>query len=220
MHITIWRYVKTCRSCQVNKWHSQKDGHLPPKLVVTTPWKVLCEDLIGPYTLKGKDGLSIDFMCLTMINPATSWLEIVELPTVAQEMTVPPTGKGKQVTFDKNIKVAEPYFDKSSAQNSNLVYKTWFSRYPCCQYIIYDNRSKFKLHFQSLCDTCGIKCKPTSVKNPQENAILEHIHAVRCPQKHVTHIRTWNGQDGETQWHRRLLIRCHMGRSLYLPYSA
>jgi hypothetical protein len=72
-------------------------------------------------------------MCLTMINPATSWLEIVELPTVAQETTVPPTGKGKTVTFDKkNIKVAEPYFDKSSAQISNLVYKTWFSRYPRC----------------------------------------------------------------------------------------
>ncbi len=62
--------------------------HLPPKLVITTPWKALCVDLIGPYTLKGKDGSSIDFMCLTMINPGTSWFEIVEPPTVAQEMTV------------------------------------------------------------------------------------------------------------------------------------
>ncbi len=78
----------------------------------------------------------------------------------------------------KNIKVAEPYFDKSSAQISNLEYKTWFSRYPCCRYIIYNNGSKFKLHFQSLCDTYGIKHKPTSVKNPQANAILERIHAV------------------------------------------
>ncbi len=39
--------------------------------------------------------------------------------------------------------------------------------------------AKFKLHFQSLCDTYGIKrTKPTSVKNPQANAILERIHAV------------------------------------------
>jgi hypothetical protein len=59
-------------------------------------------------------------MCLTMINPATSWFEIVELPTVTQETTVPSTGKGTKVTFDKNTKVAEPYFDKSSAQISNL----------------------------------------------------------------------------------------------------
>jgi hypothetical protein len=89
-----------------------------------TPWKALCVDLIGPYTLKGKDGSSIDFMYLTMIHPATSWCKIVELSTVAQETTVPPVGRGKKVTFAKNTKVAEPYFDKSSAQISNLVYKT------------------------------------------------------------------------------------------------
>ncbi len=72
MHTTIWRYVKTCQSCQVNKRHSQKYGHLPPKLVITAPCKMLCVDLIGPYTLKGKEGLSIDFVCLTMIDSATS----------------------------------------------------------------------------------------------------------------------------------------------------
>ncbi len=113
-----------------------------------------------------------------MIDPATSWFEIVELPTVAQETTAPLASKGKTITFDKNTKVAEPYLDKSSAQISNLVYKTWFSRYPCCQYIIYDNGSEFKLHFQSLCNTYGIKSKLPSVKNPQANAMLEHIHAV------------------------------------------
>ncbi len=96
MRTTIRSYVKSCRSCQINKWHSQKYGHLPPKLVITTPWKVLYVDLIGPYTLKGKDGSSIEFMCLTMINPATSWFKIVELPTVAQEMTVPLMGKDKR----------------------------------------------------------------------------------------------------------------------------
>ncbi len=132
MHTTIQRYTKTCRSCQVNKRHSQKYGHLPPKLVITTPWKAFCVDLIGPYTLKGKDGLSIDFMCLTMINPTTSWFKLVELPTVAQETTLPPMGNGKKVTFSKNTKVAEPYFDNFSAQISNLVYKTWFSKYPHC----------------------------------------------------------------------------------------
>ncbi len=89
-----------------------------------TLYKALCVDLIGPYTRKGKDGSSIDFMCLTMINPTTSWFEIVEQPTVAQETTVSPVGKGKKVAFGKNTKVAEPYFDKSSAQISNLVYKT------------------------------------------------------------------------------------------------
>ncbi len=58
------------------------------------------------------------------------------------------------------------------------MYKTWLSRYPPCIYIIYNNWSEFKFHFRSLCDTYGIKHKPTSVKNPQANAILERIHAV------------------------------------------
>ncbi len=86
-------------------------------------------------------------MCLTMIDPATSWFKIVELPNVAQDTTVPPAVKGKKVTFAKNTKIAEPYFDKNSAQISNLVFKTWFCRHPHCGYIIYDNRSDFKLHF-------------------------------------------------------------------------
>ncbi len=90
-------------------------------MVTKTPWKALCADFIGPYTLKGQDGSSIDFMCLTMINPATNWLEIVELPTVNLVMTDPPVGNGKKVTSSKNSTVAEPYFDKSSAQISNLV---------------------------------------------------------------------------------------------------
>jgi hypothetical protein len=97
MRTTIRKYIKSCRSCQVNKRHSQKYRQLPPKLVITTPWKALCVALIGPYTLKGKDGSSIDFMCLTMIDPQTGWFEMVELPTVAQETTVPPAGKGKNL---------------------------------------------------------------------------------------------------------------------------
>jgi hypothetical protein len=47
-------------------------------------------------TLKGKDGSSINFMCLTMINPANSWFEIVELPTV--RVMVPKVGEGKKAT--------------------------------------------------------------------------------------------------------------------------
>ncbi len=65
-----------------------------------------------------------------------------------------------------------------SAMISTLVDKTWFSRYSHCQHIIYDNGSEFKLHFEALCDSYGIKRKPTSVKTPQANAILERVHQV------------------------------------------
>jgi transposase InsO family protein len=43
---------------------------------------------------------------------------------------------------------------------------------------VYDNGSKFKLHFEALCEKYGIKHKPISVKNPQANAILERVHQV------------------------------------------
>jgi hypothetical protein len=120
MRTTIWRYVKYCRSCQVNKRQSLRYGHVPPKLVITAPWRALCVEIVGPYTLKGKDGSSIDFMCLSMINPATSWFEMVELATV--RVMVPKAGTGKKTTCLDYTNDAE-IFDKTSAQISNLVYK-------------------------------------------------------------------------------------------------
>jgi hypothetical protein len=68
-----------------------------------------------------------------MIDPATSWVEIVELPTVTK-LTVPNMGKGKKVTCNNYTEKSETTFDKSSVQISNLVHKTWFSRYPRCRY--------------------------------------------------------------------------------------
>jgi hypothetical protein len=94
-------------------------GHLPPKLVITTPWKTLCVDLIGFYTLKGQDGSCIDFMCLTMINPATSWFEILELPTVNLDTTVPPTGKGKKVTSLRSKRSRKEWARAYSAELSH-----------------------------------------------------------------------------------------------------
>ncbi len=84
MRTTIWSLTKSCKPCQINKRQSQKYGHLPPKTVYTNPWECLCVDLIGPYTLKVKDNSQIDFMALPMIDPASSWFEIAELPVVEQ----------------------------------------------------------------------------------------------------------------------------------------
>jgi hypothetical protein len=81
-------------------------------------------------------------MCLTMIDPATSWFEIVELLKLQRETS------GSKVT-NKNTKEAGLIIDKSSAQISNLVYKTLFSRYPRCHYLIYDNRSKVQTSLPS-----------------------------------------------------------------------
>ena len=184
MRRSVRAHVKKCHKCQVNKRRKHKYGKLPTKLVVTKPWDTLCVDLIGPYTLKGKDGTIIDFMCVTMIDPATSWFEIVELPvSQLEELDAPTVGKkgkkkGKKSTHDKDNKPKEAYFDKSSATVGSLVNQCWFCRYPRCRAIIYDNGSEFKLHFETLCDTYGLKRKPTSIKNPQANSILERMHQV------------------------------------------
>ena len=112
MRNTVRSYVKKCHSCQTNKWQKLKYGKLPTKIAVTTPWEALCVNLVGPYTLKGKNGTQIDFMCLTMIDPASSWFEIVELP-VLETLNNPPVVSKKGTKAHKQPK--EAYFDKSSA---------------------------------------------------------------------------------------------------------
>jgi hypothetical protein len=77
MSTSIRSLTKSCRACQVNKKRKLKYGHLPPKTIITVPWRALCVDFIGSYTLKGKDGTIIDFMALTMIDLVTSWFKIV-----------------------------------------------------------------------------------------------------------------------------------------------
>ncbi len=125
MRTTIRSYVKKCRTCQINKRRKLKYGKLPAKLVVMTPWGALCVDLIGPYTLKGKDGSQIDFMCLTMIDPASSWFEMVELPVMEFITPIASSKKGTK-THKTNITKGD-YFDKTSTMISHLINKTWFS---------------------------------------------------------------------------------------------
>ena len=108
----------------------------------------------------------MDFMCLTMIDPATGWFEIVELSNT------------DVLYVRKGEEVVEVIIDKSSKCIARLFNKTWLSRYPKAQSIIYDNGSEFKLYFEQLCESYSLKRKPTTVKNPQANAILERMHTV------------------------------------------
>ena len=55
-------------------------GHVLPKIAQVIPWNHVCVDLVGPYIIKTKDKTIKDFMCLTMLDPVTSWFEILELP--------------------------------------------------------------------------------------------------------------------------------------------
>jgi hypothetical protein len=109
-------------------------------------------------------------MALTMIDPASSWFKIVELPIV--------TRLRRQTVNGKELLTAKEIFDKILDCIAKLVNKTWLFRYPQCCYLIHNNRSDFKLNFEYLCKSYGTKRKPTMVKNPQANAILERVHQV------------------------------------------
>eukprot|EP00978_Attheya_sp_CCMP212_P045378 scaffold343876_cov75-Attheya_sp.AAC.1 len=143
--------VRKCDVCQRPKKQKKKYGHLPPKEAETQPWKVLCVDLIGPYTTvrrKGKPPLILQ--ALTMIDPATSWFEICR------------------------------YNKKRLDIVADLLERSWLCRYPWPEEIIYDNGGEFiGAEFQQLVeDEYHIKCKPITVANPQANAVLERVHQV------------------------------------------
>jgi hypothetical protein len=70
-------------------------------------------------------------MCITMIDPATSWFEFVELLISQPSELDIPMGTMGHTGKDTHIQQKQPHFDKSSATVSTLVNKTWFSRYPC-----------------------------------------------------------------------------------------
>jgi len=175
MRSTIRSKTKSCKTCQLNKKRTRKYGHLPSKIVISTPWEALCVDLVGPYTLKGKDCSSIDFMAFTMIDLASSWFKIVELPTIYRLITKKENGKERTIE--------EEIFEKSSDRIAWLVTKIWLCRYPRCCYLIYNNGSEFKLHFETLCNSYGKKRKPTTIKNPQANAICERVHHIRSSER-------------------------------------
>ena len=61
---------------QTNKRCKLKYGTL---IVITAPWEAMCINLIGPYTLKGKDGTEIDFMCLTMDPVVDYWIKMIQM---------------------------------------------------------------------------------------------------------------------------------------------
>ncbi len=122
MGTSIRSITKSYKSCQVNKKRRLQYGHLLPKDVITIPWKVLCVDCIGPFTLKGKDCTVIDFLALRMINPATSWFKIVELPLVRKIKII--------LVNSKESSVVEEIFNKSSDCIAQLVNRAWLNRCP------------------------------------------------------------------------------------------
>ena len=165
----ITTYSNRCDTCQRHKKRKRKYGKLPPKNVGDLiPWQTVHVDLIGPYSITAEqlqpDGsyktTTLELTCMTMIDPATGWFEIVQVPNYNSE------------------KDTQEVIDKTSARISQLFNNTWLARYPRPREVIYDNGSEFKRHFEILLKDFAIKPKCTTIKNPQSNSPIERIHQV------------------------------------------
>ena len=130
-------------------------------------------DLVVPYSLTAKqyqpDGSiqtkELQLTCMTMLDPATGWFEIVEVPNY--------------IMVDvKNKMDHQQLIDKSSARISRLFDQTWLSQYPRPRKVIFDNGSEFKKDFVPLLEDWSIKPTCTTIKTPQSNSPVEIIHQV------------------------------------------
>ena len=84
-----------------------------------------------------------------MINTATGWFEMAQIP------------------------------NKTAAEIADIPEKTWFTRYPLPQRIVFDCGTEFMAEFSKICHNYyGLKRKPITTRNPQSNAIIEHIHQI------------------------------------------
>ena len=143
----VRRHTKNCEECQRLKTKTTKYGHLPAKKAEYVPWRKLCVDLIGPYKVQDGKGHVHELLALTMIDPATSWFEICEIP------------------------------NKESETVALALDRQWLCRYPRPTYITYDQGGEFTgKEFQELLDSYGIKAKPATSRNPQSNSVVERVH--------------------------------------------
>ena len=79
-----------CKICEKFKKIKTIYGHLPPNNIAELkPWDTVYVDLIGPYSRSIRQqqtgGAFIrknaSLTCITMIDPATGWFDVVEIPT-------------------------------------------------------------------------------------------------------------------------------------------
>ena len=67
--------------------------------------------------------------------------------------------------------------NKKAAEIADITKKTWFTRYPLPQRILFDRVTEFMAEFANMChNDYSPKRKPKTTRNPQSNAIIERIH--------------------------------------------
>ena len=141
--------VRTCPECQRFKSRGAGYGQLAPREALAAPWYEVQVDTIGPWVIKLGD-YDIEFWALTMIDTVTNLAELVRLPSRR------PSSEVTARAFEIN----------------------WLLRYPRPMRVVHDQGTEFKANFLAMLRTYGIDPVPTTVRNPQANAIIERSHQV------------------------------------------
>jgi transposase InsO family protein len=138
--------VSNCDVCQRNKATGPGYGELPERDAQLLPWNEVAVDLIGPWRIS-INGQELEFNALTCIDPVTNLVELVRIQ------------------------------NKTAAHVGMIFENTWLARYPRPIRCIHDNGGEFiGADFQRILEINGIQDVPTTVKNPQSNAICERMH--------------------------------------------
>jgi len=146
---TCVRVCKRCENCAVSKKRDQKKGLLPPKPnPEIIPWHTLCVHLVGPYKFGDpkKPETHIELHCMTVIDPATGFFEIVEIG------------------------------EKTAAMIVNWLELHWLTRHPWPTEITMDKgRESAREVSETLKNECGVKRKIVTSRNPQANSMIARL---------------------------------------------
>ena len=124
-----------------------------------------------------------------MVDPATSWFEIVEI------------------------------FNKTPIEIANLVEKTWLNRYPRPGIITFDSGSEFKAEFKKIMrEEFNLRVKAISVRNPQANAVIERIHQTLGSKIKAFQVYARDDMDEDDPWTGILSAVMFALRSIILPH--
>ena len=64
--------------------------------------------------------------------------------------------------------------NKTAAEIADITEKTWFTRYPLPQRIVFDRCTELMDKSAKMChNDYGLKRKPITTRNPHSNAIIE-----------------------------------------------
>jgi hypothetical protein len=155
MRTQVEEHVKSCDECQRHKIVGKPNyGKLPlvPALRDKEPFEKVHVNCAGPWTVRVKDDLDsvespYQIHILSMVDACSSWCELALIPTA--------NSKSVAAQFDAN----------------------WLCRYPRPSEVGHDNGNEFMgEEFQELLISYDIKSKPTTVKNPTAQSVVERLH--------------------------------------------